>query len=261
MKWAGGKRWLAQRYPSLLLRSDGRHIEPFLGSGAVFFHIAPGKALLNDANAELIDTYRDVKSRWRILVDTLSVHAKLHSDEYYYDVRARKPISRIERSARFLYLNRSCWNGLYRVNKNGIFNVPRGTKDTIISPLDDFASNSRMLKGAHLSDGDFESVLNLSERGDFVFVDPPYTVAHNLNGFVKYNDKIFTWEDQVRLKAAIQSASKRGAKILLTNADHESVRKLYGNLGEHLTLQRSTVISGTNVGRKSTTELAVKFGY
>lgn len=261
LKWAGGKRWLAQRYPQLIPTNIERHIEPFLGSGAIFFFVGPKKAILNDANSELVDTYRDVKSRWRLLEDRLKVHAKNHSDEYYYEVRSKSEAERIDRSARFLYLNRSCWNGLYRVNRKGIFNVPKGTKDVIVSDADQFEKNSCALQAAELTSGDFSVAIRRAEAGDFVFVDPPYTVAHNLNGFVKYNDKIFTWDDQVRLREDILAASNRGARILLTNADHKSLRDLYNGLGEHVTLDRATVISGSNSGRKSTTELAVKFGY
>lgn len=261
LKWAGGKRWLAQRYPELIPQNIGRHIEPFLGSGAIFFHIGPKSAILNDANAELIDAYRDVRNRWRMLEDRLKVHARNHSDEYYYRIRAKSDGSRIDRSARFIYLNRSCWNGLYRVNQKGIFNVPRGTKDVILSDSDEFSLNSEALKNADLMAGDFSAVLARAGEGDFVFIDPPYTVAHNLNGFVKYNDRIFTWDDQVRLRECVLGAHKRGARVLLTNADHQSLRDLYKGLGTHLTLDRATVISGSNSGRKATTELAVKFGY
>lgn len=261
LKWAGGKRWLAQRYPHLIPDHIERHIEPFLGSAAIFFHVAPKAALLNDANQELIDTYRDVRNRWKLLQDRLCTHAINHSDEYYYSVRARSEHLRIDRSSRFLYLNRACWNGLYRVNQRGIFNVPRGTKDVIISSGDQFQSNSSALKAALLTAGDFENIVDQASVGDFVFVDPPYTVAHNLNGFVKYNDKIFTWRDQIRLKDSLVRAAKRGARILLTNADHSSLRELYHGIGTHLTLHRSTVISGNNSGRRNTTELAVKIGY
>lgn len=261
LKWAGGKRWLAQRYPELLPTDCERHIEPFAGSSAIFFYTAPHRALLNDANAELIGVYRDMKYRWKALQSLLAKHAALHSDEYYYIVRATVPGTQIQRSARFLYLNRSCWNGLYRVNKQGIFNVPRGTKDVIVSPTDDFAGNSAALQNAELCNGDFGPIIRRAGRGDFLFVDPPYTVAHNLNGFVKYNDQIFSWADQIRLRDELVAAAARGASILLTNADHRSVRDLYDGIGEHLTLSRSTVISGISAGRQRTTELALRIGY
>jgi len=261
LKWAGGKRWLAQRYPELLPTGFARHIEPFAGSSAVFFRMGPKQALLNDANAELIGVYRDMKYRWKALHSLLSDHAARHSDEYYYVVRGSVPKTQIERSARFLYLNRTCWNGLYRVNKQGIFNVPRGTKDVIISPTDDFPGNSAALQNAELCHGDFAPITRRAIEGDFLFVDPPYTVAHNLNGFVKYNDQIFSWSDQIRLRDELVAAASRGAAILLTNADHRSVRDLYAGIGKHLTLSRSTVISGISAGRQRTTELAVRIGY
>lgn len=261
LKWAGGKRWLVQRYPELFPAGYKRHIEPFAGSAAVFFHKRPAFSLLNDANAELVGTYKDIKYRWKLLYDRLKQHALLHSDEYYYEVRSHAPLNQIERSARLLYLNRSCWNGLYRVNKNGIFNVPRGTKDIIVSDADDFRGCSQALSNTILSVGDFSQVLEQAKSGDFVLVDPPYTVAHNMNGFVKYNDQIFSWEDQKRLAFMVEEAANRGAHVLVTNADHISVRDLYCGLGQHITLNRSTVISGKSTGRQSTTELAVKIGY
>src|SRR5690606_33757078 len=118
-----------------------------------------------------------------------------------------------------------CWNGLYRVNREGIFNVPIGTKTNVLMESDDFLRVSEILKRAELRSCDFEDTLNRCGHGDFVFVDPPYTVKHNNNGFVKYNEEIFSWQDQLRLSAVVRRAAERGAAIVVTNADHASVHE------------------------------------
>jgi DNA adenine methylase len=261
LKWAGGKRWLCLHYRYLFPDHYEAYFEPFLGSGAVFFSLRPRQAHLADQNLELVKTYNAIKTRSEDVLKELQIHANNHSDEYYYTARSTQPIGDVEIAARFLYLNRTCWNGLYRVNRDGIFNVPRGTKNQIINPTENLAEIGATLQGAIISHADFAKTIEMAKRGDFVFVDPPYTVAHNLNGFVKYNDKIFTWDDQIRLRDSVKSAAERGAYLLITNADHQSVRELYAGIGRHVTLTRATVISGKNIGRKETTELAIVVGY
>lgn len=261
LKWAGGKRWLCRRFPFLFPSDFSRYVEPFLGSGAVLFHVRPERALLSDANKELIATYKAIRRSWRLVHEELSRHARAHSDAYYYEVRAARPTNSISAAAQFLYLNRTCWNGLYRVNLNGIFNVPRGTKDQVLLPTDNFAATAKFLKGKQMQVADFGDTLRETGQGDFAFIDPPYTVAHNLNGFVKYNDNIFTWDDQIRLRDEIVAAARRGAKILMTNADHPSIHTLYDGVGRKFPLDRATIISGDVAGRRGTTELAIAIGY
>lgn len=258
LKWAGGKRWLIQGYSELLPQPSGKYIEPFLGSGAVFFHLNPKAAILSDVNAELINTFRCVRDDWARVYSYLQDHAKLHSDEYYYSVRSMIPENEFRRAAKFIYLNRTCWNGLYRVNKKGVFNVPRGSKNSVVLSTDDFELVSRRLEGATISCADFEESVDQAEDGDLLFVDPPYTVMHNNNGFVKYNENIFSWDDQVRLKDSLARASIRGAKIILTNADHDSVKNLYSESGFDLVpLSRNSVISGVSTGRGKSSELII----
>ena len=132
LKWAGGKRWFVTNHSDLLPQSFNRYIEPFLGSGAVFFHLQPQNALLGDSNKELVDTYRAIKSEWKLVYRYLRAHHTKHSKEYYYQIRKSRPISSASKAARFIYLNRTCWNGLYRVNLSGVFNVPIGTKSTVV---------------------------------------------------------------------------------------------------------------------------------
>lgn len=261
LKWAGGKRWLCKRFPELFPQSYNRYLEPFLGSGAVFFHLRPKSAILSDRNHDLITTYNAIRDNSGLVADSLAHHSDQHSEDYYYKVRSSSPESDIDIASRFLYLNRTCWNGLYRVNTKGIFNVPKGTKEKVILETDNFPLWERSLQRARIFCRDFSETIGRAKKGDFVFIDPPYTVAHNLNGFVKYNDKIFTWDDQVRLRDSALAAADRGAMLLITNADHASIRSLYDGIGQQFPLDRATVISGDSSGRRGTTELAIAIGY
>ena len=256
LKWAGGKRWLVANHPDVFPATFNRYIEPFLGSGAVYFHLSPSISILSDVNSELITTYRVIRDDWIELQKQLNILQSRHSDEYFYVVRSWTPIHPIEKAARFIYLNRTCWNGLYRVNRRGEFNVPRGSKDAVLLDTDDFSEIARRLKKASLHVADFEKTIDLADEGDLLFVDPPYTVKHNLNGFVKYNDKIFLWEDQVRLRDAIVRATQRGVFLVMTNANHESIRGLYRGFSKKL-LSRHSVLSGSAEGRGPTEELLV----
>ena len=254
IKWAGGKRWLVDSAQFKLPEFKGRYIEPFLGGGAVFFHLAPQQAILSDINSRLIDVYRAIRTDWQLVERELRRLQALHSKEFYYAERSRKRRSRHTRAAQFLYLNRTCWNGLYRENLSGVFNVPIGTKTQVILPDDDFASASALLRNADIRVCDFEDTLMEAGEGDLVFLDPPYTTAHNNNGFIKYNQRIFSWDDQIRLRYAVEAASLRGAKIVLTNADHETIHSLYTSLGTPEIVSRSSVISGNARARGRTTE-------
>jgi DNA adenine methylase len=259
LKWAGGKRWLVNRYPNLFPKAFKRYFEPFLGGGSVLFALQPEKgALVSDANPELINLYAVIKERPNDFLKKLRIHARRHSTDYYYAVREKIPGDPIAQAARTLYLNRTCWNGLYRVNKRGEFNVPQGTKDTVLFPEDDFCAVARSLRNVEIRCCDFELTIDAANDGDFLFVDPPYTVRHNNNGFIKYNESIFSWNDQIRLSRTLERAAARGVRILLTNANHRPVRDLYRSFGTLHTLPRQSVISGMATGRKGTTELAVQ---
>lgn len=258
LKWAGGKRWLVNNHADLLNVQHKRFIEPFLGSGAVFFKLAPIKALLSDKNEELIETYSTVKEEWWLVAKLLRVHHKNHCKKYYYKLRAQKPRTRGSRAARFIYLNRTCWNGLYRVNGNGDFNVPIGGKTNVTLETDDFEKVSQLLSGVTLIHGDFEVTMGKAKKGDFIFVDPPYTVKHNSNAFIKYNENLFSWDDQVRLRDSVVNATRAGAKVVVTNANHKSIRQLYFGIGEHTKLSRSSVIAGDPSARGDYEELLIR---
>lgn len=258
LKWAGGKRWLAAGRHELLKAPRGRYIEPFLGSGAIFFSMRPKKAILSDMNADLINAFAAIAEDWRAVERRLWGHHRKHSEDYYYAIRASKPRSTAARAARFIYLNRTCWNGLYRVNRKGDFNVPMGTKSTVVMDTDDFEAAAKLLQGAELSCGDFERQIDLALEGDLVFADPPYTVKHKFNGFVKYNETLFAWQDQERLCQALRRAKGRGAQIILTNADHESIRELYSDGFEIFEASRYSSIAGRGGTRGQYSELIIR---
>lgn len=243
LKWAGGKRWLSQSGSLPPIAFNGRYFEPFLGSGAMFFSLRPKRAVLSDANAELIELYEIVRDEPAALRRKLEWHQKRHSAEHYYRVRGNVPAIKIERAARMLYLNRTCWNGLYRLNRKGEFNVPIGTKTNVLLD-DDFGSIAKILDNTELSTCDFSETVQRAGAGDLVYADPPYTVKHNANGFLKYNEKIFSWEDQIRLRDEAVAASNRGATILISNADHSSLHEIYEGIASLTRLTRASVISG-----------------
>lgn len=258
--WAGGKRWLIQNYPKLIPDFSGKYIEPFAGGAAVFFHLSPRSALLADTNRDLINAYEALRNCWEEVLKTLIVHDRRHSDEYYYSVRASRPRTPANRAARFIYLNRTCFNGLYRVNQKGQFNVPKGTKDSVLRTTDDFARVSHILRNTELVVSDFESVIDAANSSDLVFVDPPYTVAHRFNGFVKYNEILFSWDDQLRLAACLRRASARKVKVISTNADHQSLYRLYQGDFKVQRLARNSLISASSNNRKPITELLITSG-
>lgn len=257
LKWAGGKRWLVSNYSKWIPAEFDRYIEPFLGGGALFFHLKPESAVLGDINLDLIETYESVRNNYKAVLKHLEKHHKKHSENYYYRVRATIPKSKYERAARFIYLNRTCWNGLYRVNLNGEFNVPIGTKKDVLYEEDDFQKLSSTLKRSTLICTDFEDLVDMAGEGDLVFVDPPYTVRHNKNAFIKYNERLFSWRDQERLFYAVKRAKRRGAKILGTNAFHDSVKQLYRGEFEIKRVSRTSSISSKSETRSRYDELLI----
>ena len=258
LKWAGGKRWLFDGAFISALPPYRRYVEPFLGGGAGFFALQPARALLSDLNADLINLYLTVRDHPKALRKLILQYHDLHSREFYYAMRAHKPRSPIKAAARMLYLNRTCWNGLYRLNRHGDFNVPMGTKTAVSLPSDDFDQLSALLTGVELRICDFADTIRTARSGDLLFVDPPYTVKHNMNGFVKYNERIFSWSDQVRLRDALSGAADRGASIILMNAHHDSIRELYSGFGVQTQVLRKSIISGKTDGRSQISELMVR---
>lgn len=257
LKWAGGKRWFVSQYDRFIPKKYNRYLEPFLGSGAVFFHLRPRDAILGDCNKDLIATYTALNKNWELVYRYLKNHQKNHSKEYYYQIRNANIRSEASQAARFIYLNRTCWNGLYRVNKKGLFNVPIGTRSTVLLESDNFNEISKLLDFAKLYNSDFEIIIDKAKQDDLLFIDPPYTVRHNHNAFIKYNEILFSWQDQIRLFKSLKKASDRGAIIVATNAYHDCIMKLYKNDFLISQLSRSSGISSDKTTRGRFEELLI----
>jgi DNA adenine methylase len=206
----------------------GTYREPFLGGGALFFALRPKKSVLSDVNADLINTYRQVKNNSEELLQRLR---SLPVNQATYDrFRKQRTGPTLERAVRFLYLNRTAFGGMYRLNGQGGFNVPFGGGERTTAPLWKYRllqSAAGALRSSKLSAVDFEEALSLAVEGDLVYCDPTYTVAHNNNGFIRYNERNFSWEDQKRLARCCHEAANRGALVLVSNAYHDEVLRLF----------------------------------
>ncbi len=261
LKWAGGKRWLLNGGEKIFPDNFNCYLEPFIGGAAAFFSIGERPFVISDTNKELIECYSAIRDDHKKVEHYLKIHHRLHCKDYYYQVRKSNPTKAHTRAAKFIYLNRTCWNGLYRVNLNGKFNVPKGTKSKVLLDTDDFQLVASRLKHGQIMCQDFEDTLRLAKPGDFVFVDPPYTVKHNHNGFIKYNENIFSWNDQVRLRDALVECAQRGVFITATNADHKSVRSLYSGICKIKKVKRSSKIAGSSIHRGITSEIIMRLGW
>ncbi len=265
VKWAGGKNQLLDDFQSYYppTRECGyRYHEPFAGGGAVFFHLHNQdmiqKAFLNDSNPELMNAYRVVKKDVDSLIERLTEHAEEFEclgDDYYYEVRSwdRDPemkLSSVEKAARFIFLNRTCYNGLYRVNSRGEFNVPVGRYS---NPRIVFEGRlqavHRALQTVHISQCDFEIVLKNAQPGDFVYFDPPYVPLNDTSYFTSYTKDSFGPDDQKRLAQTYRQLNRRGCYVMLSNSDTEFVKTLYeGFLRRKVDARRSINSRGDSRG-------------
>lgn len=258
LKWAGGKNWFVRHQANRIPQQYNRYIDPFLGGGSLYFYLEPQQAIINDINEELVTTFRALKDDWETVERNLKIHAYKHNEEYYYLMRKRKTQKDATTAARMIYLNRTCFNGIYRVNASGKFNVPIGTHNNVILSTDEFQKRSLILQNAKILCGDFEQVIDMALYNDFLFCDPPYAVLNEEHRFVGYTRQTFDWNDQVRLANALERARLRGVKIIMTNVNHQAVRQLYPN--NHYLLEevtRFSSISGKKKGRQQYSELIV----
>lgn len=260
VKWAGGKRWLLKSDEiDIFPKTFNKYFEPFLGGGSILFDLKPFEAIISDKNDELINAYNAIKDNWHEVAKYLKYHFKHHSKEYYYQIRAYAPRKNTTRAAKFIYLNKTCFNGLYRVNRNGKFNVPIGTIKELKVDFENLRNMSILLKNYTILVSDFENIINSSEKNDFIFIDPPYTIKHENNGFIQYNEVLFKWEDQERLKKTLIDAHYRGVKFTITNACHNSINELYHEdffIKKKLT--RTSIIAGKNKDRGKYSEYVIK---
>lgn len=253
LKWAGGKRFLTRQLRQLIAEVDiERYFEPFAGGAALFFELEHRRSFLSDTNAELVNFYQVVKDDPDRLID--KVRRLQASEDEYYRVRESRPRTPETRAARFYYLVRLSFNGIYRENLSGQFNVPFGYK-TNLEPLDreTLRRGSSVLQGATLQCHTFADAAAPAKRRDLIYFDPPYTVRHNNNGFIKYNARLFQWNDQVRLAQIANELVKRGCYVIVSNADHRDVSALYSDF-QRVMVTRFSRISAQNHGRMQTTE-------
>lgn len=241
VKWAGGKQWLAVAARQLLPPDwVGKYYESFLGGGAFFFAIEPSQAVISDLNQELITTYIAVRDEPERVIQLLSTYP--HDEEFYYTLRDKEPRKPHTIAARLLYLNHTCWNGLYRVNAEGQFNTPFGRyANPTICDEERINNASRVLQTAKIMVGQFQDIIVSARPGDFVYFDPPFITGHQNNGFLKYNKSLFSWADQESLaRHAIQLAAA-GVYVLVSNADYPAVVKLYKGFYYYRAKRRSLI--------------------
>lgn len=228
IKWAGGKGQLIPQYARLFPAHVERYFEPFMGGGAIFFHLQPRTAFLSDTNEELVNVYQIVRHHVRALIDSLRCHR--NEEEYFYSIRDLNPadMSPIQRASRFIYLNRTCFNGLYRVNRSGKFNVPFGRyKNPTICDPQTLLAASQALKPVRLTVADFEKALGRARGGDFVYLDPPYHPLNHTSSFTSYTQDNFGEDEQRRLADVVKDLNRRECLFMLSNSNTNLVRELY----------------------------------
>jgi DNA adenine methylase len=235
IKWAGGKTQLLSQFENFFPTFFNKYFEPFLGSGAVFFYIKnlyPEKDFfLSDNNSELINCYEIVKNEVEGLLDLLKKHRSKHSKEYYYTQRNMDTnnLSKVELVARFIYLNKTCFNGLYRVNSKGKFNVPIGSyKNPSIFQEKDLRAANNLLQDVSLKTMPFEEIVNIAQKNDFVYLDPPYHPLSPTSSFTSYTSTSFSENDQRRLAEVYRELDRKGCLLMLSNSYSEFILGLYG---------------------------------
>lgn len=231
LKWAGGKRRILENIISAAPISFERYLEPFVGGGAIALALGYHTMLLNDANSELMNVYYIVQNNLDDLLPLLDEHQKNHSKDYFYTVRAQEPIhlKSVEQAARFIYLNKTCFNGLYRVNKRGEFNVPFGKyKNSVLYELRAIEEASKALHEADLFSEDYQIFLKKHARpGDFIYLDPPYIPIRQYSDFKRYTKEQFRESDQYKLAQIYNDLIALGTYPILSNSYSELTLDLY----------------------------------
>lgn len=249
LRWAGGKRWFLKHLEEILSFKDfNNYHEPFLGSGAVFFHMYPTRiSYLSDINSELIEAFLSVRDEVDKIIDELQQFK--NTEEDYYKIRESIFQSTHKRAARFIYLNQTSFNGIYRVNLKGRYNVPFGFRKKDFCYPNNLRLASERLQKAIIRKSDFEIISDQVQKKDLVFLDPPYTISHNNNGFIKYNQKLFSLEDQYRLSLLVNEIKKKHAYYILTNAAHDKIEEIFENGDKKIKIKRASLIGGQNAIR------------
>jgi DNA adenine methylase len=232
LRWAGGKSLLLQRLEPFLPEDIGRRVyrEPFLGAASLFLHVAPNRAVISDLNRHLIDCYRSVRDNPRAVWRNMRGHFQRDSSDYYYRVRNIYNQSRRShaQAARFIYLNRTCFNGIFRVNQSGQFNVPYAYKNLPAFPrLAELISVGQALAKAQIRSETFVTALDAAKRGDFIYLDPPYPPLNGTSYFTHYTMDRFNDQDQEKLADVVRALDRRRCLVMLTNANTPRIRQLY----------------------------------
>jgi len=252
LKWPGGKRWLWGTLQPLLPSRFNRYFEPFLGGGAIFFALHPRRAILSDINQELINAYTQIRDNVDGVIKSLSKLAI--NRRTYHRIRNLNPNDNIEKAVRVIYLSKTAFNGMYRVNRQGLFNVPfAGQQHRRLFEVEALTTASALLQGRELRVRDFAESLAATRAGDLVYCDPPYTVLHDNNGFLRYNESLFSWADQKRLAEMAKVAARRGARVIVSNARTDHVRALYPGF-DALTVYRPSCVSARSDSRRRVSE-------
>lgn len=242
VKWVGGKRQLLEQFKSLGLYppehfdpENATYFEPFIGGGAVFFDLLPENAVLSDMNEELVTTYNVIKNNVEELIKSLKEHK--NEKEYFLEMRAKdlNELSDVEIASRFIYLNRTCFNGMYRVNKSGGFNVPFGKqKNPLICDEYNLRRVNKVLEKVNIFHQDYKNVLEGAKAGDFVYFDPPYYPLNKTSSFTSYTADGFLEKEQKELRDTYFELHKRGCFVMLSNSNTEFIKDLYSDLDEKI---------------------------
>ena len=262
VKWVGGKRQLMFELLKNMPKSYDRYFEPFIGGGALFFEIQPQNAYISDMNKELINLYSVVRDNVYELIEDLSKHEV--SKEYFLEIRnldrteKYAKLSNVEKASRFIYLNRTCFNGLYRVNSKGEFNVPFGNyKNPRIIDENNLLNCSELLKKTEIVYADFSEILTKVQKGDFVYFDPPYVPLSETSSFTSYTKDGFDIDMQFKLRDVCDELDSLGVKFMLSNSDTKLVNELYENYGIKKVFA-SRQINANADGRGKITEVIVR---
>lgn len=267
VKWAGGKAQILDEIKFLLPKQFNTYFEPFVGGGALFLNLTPNKAVISDYNNELISTYTCFKSKknFNLMIKKIIEHENNHSEDYYYKVREMDRNENYNalpiyiKAARLIYLNKACFNGLYRVNGKGYFNVPSGKKETVKAYYPELFENlHQYLKSPNIMilNGDFEKTVLLAKKGDFVYFDPPYDTFDEQNNFTTYTKDNFGKDEQIRLAKVFKKLDKKGVFVMLSNHNTSFIRELYKDFNIKI-IQARRNINSQGHGRGSVEEVLI----
>lgn len=267
VKWAGGKRQILEKLKANLPEKFNNYFEPFIGGGALLFELAPKNATINDVNQELLAIYTCLKDDelYRLMLEELDKHEKYHSEEYYYQVREwdRDPRFELEplwkRAARAIYLNKSCFNGLYRVNAKGYFNVPSAKKEHVVTySKANMEEIHEYLKDDNITilSGDFVEATRNAHEGDFVYFDPPYDSWEDKESFTAYSKFDFNKDDQRRLADCFKDLTNRGVKCMLSNHNTAYINELYNGFNIQI-IKAKRMINANAAGRGAVEEVII----